>query len=46
MMLSEAWVPDPIPATVDGEQLRRGVQVSGDVTATLERIVFVDGQAE
>ena len=46
MTSSKAWVPGPIPATVDGEQLRRGIQISGSVTATLERIAFVNGQAE
>ncbi len=40
------WGPSPIPALVDGENARRGLYVSGDVTVTVRLLAFTQGYAE
>ncbi len=40
------WLPSPAPAIVDGEQSRRALYVSGDITATVELLSLVNGHAE
>lgn len=40
------WIAGFVPAPVDGEQARRPLFVSGDVTVTLELLSFVNGSAE
>ncbi len=37
------WTPTLIPAPVDGEGLRRGLVLSGEITPTLELLSFLNG---
>ncbi len=39
------WQPGLIPALVDGENARRGLYISGNITPTVRRLAFVNGQA-
>ncbi len=41
-----AWTPGPFPARVDGQGARRALYVGGGITATLDRLSLVNGQAE
>jgi len=45
-IVTHTWTPGPIPAPVDGEQARRALYVSGDVTPTLQLLTFVNGHAD
>ncbi len=39
------WQPGLIPAPVDGEDARRGLYISGNITPTVRQLAFVKGHA-